>query len=328
MTPPVFETLQKMDRLLLEQFLNLMLQANIALTDQEAMIAKEILKLGHHVRLEEVHAHLGRQFPDLAPSLWIRILELLLKYRIVIKTQLEGVEVLEHHHPDKRHYHMVCMKTGMVEEFRSEVIEEVLADLTKQHSFLPVFVEINIYGVSKTYLEKSSDSSFSLLSALEKQVVEVLDLGNQDEDFLQKISQFGFGKGARLEILGQTRDGREILARWLEHRLIIPRHKAEKILVRALSPEETRLTLEHMNHLIGENPSLNSISDGEKVRVLRIRRESPYHSRLIEMGFLPGCLVTRIKTAPLGDPVQFALRGFFVSLRKEESSDILVERVS
>src|SRR5690606_9047216 len=100
MTPPAFETLQKMDRLLLEQFLNLMNQAGIALTDQETLIAKEILKLGHHVRLEEVHAHLGRQFPEASPVLWIRVLELLLKYRIVIKTSLEGVDVLEHHHPD------------------------------------------------------------------------------------------------------------------------------------------------------------------------------------------------------------------------------------
>jgi len=328
MTPPAFETLQKMDRLLLEQFLNLMNQAGIALTDQETLIAKEILKLGHHVRLEEVHAHLGRQFPEASPVLWIRVLELLLKYRIVIKTSLEGVDVLEHHHPDKRHYHMVCMKTGMVEEFQSEVLEEVITDLTRQHSFLPVFVEINVYGVSKTYLDKSPETGFSLLSALEKQVVEVTDLGEQDGEFFHKISQFGFGKGAKLEILGQTKEGREVLARWLEHRLIIPRQKAEKILVKALSPEETKQALEQMNHLVGESPSLNNIEDGEKVRVIRIKRDSPYHSRLIEMGFLPGCLVSRIKTAPLGDPVQFELRGFSVSLRREESSDILVERVS
>jgi ferrous iron transport protein A len=47
--------------------------------------------------------------------------------------------------------------------------------------------------------------------------------------------------------------------------------------------------------------------------------------RLREMGLLPGTSLTLVRRAPLGDPLEIRLRGYFLSLRKSEADHVLVE---
>ena len=46
--------------------------------------------------------------------------------------------------------------------------------------------------------------------------------------------------------------------------------------------------------------------------------------RLLEMGFCNQARVTVIRRAPMGDPIEFRLRGYYVSLRKEEAGFVRV----
>jgi Fe2+ transport system protein FeoA len=46
--------------------------------------------------------------------------------------------------------------------------------------------------------------------------------------------------------------------------------------------------------------------------------------RLLEMGFCNRAEVTPIRRAPLGDPLEFRLRGYYISLRKDEARWVLV----
>lgn len=50
-----------------------------------------------------------------------------------------------------------------------------------------------------------------------------------------------------------------------------------------------------------------------------------YRQKLLSMGLTPGTefLVTRV--APMGDPVEISVRGFSLSLRKDEAASLLVE---
>ena len=50
--------------------------------------------------------------------------------------------------------------------------------------------------------------------------------------------------------------------------------------------------------------------------------------RLLEMGLVSGTVVTLIKRAPTGDPLQFRIRGFHLSLRRAEAARIQVEESS
>lgn len=47
--------------------------------------------------------------------------------------------------------------------------------------------------------------------------------------------------------------------------------------------------------------------------------------RLREMGLLPGTTITFVRAAPLGDPLEFKLRGYHLTLRREEAAQITLE---
>jgi len=49
--------------------------------------------------------------------------------------------------------------------------------------------------------------------------------------------------------------------------------------------------------------------------------------RLREMGLLAGTVVTLVRAAPLGDPIEIKVRGYRLTLRKTEAAQILVEPV-
>ncbi len=73
---------------------------------------------------------------------------------------------------------------------------------------------------------------------------------------------------------------------------------------------------------------LNQLKIGQKARILRLLAgELVYRSRLISMGLLPGTVFEVTRIAPLGDPVEITVRGFALSLRKNEAAILQIEQV-
>jgi len=64
---------------------------------------------------------------------------------------------------------------------------------------------------------------------------------------------------------------------------------------------------------------------GESGRVVRIVGASDVSRRLLEMGVTPGVEIRRLGTAPLGDPLEFELRGYRLSLRTSEAEQIEID---
>lgn len=58
-----------------------------------------------------------------------------------------------------------------------------------------------------------------------------------------------------------------------------------------------------------------------------LKAEKGYRQKLLSMGLLKGTEFTVNRVAPLGDPVEISVRGFSLSLRKEEASALIVEEV-
>jgi len=69
---------------------------------------------------------------------------------------------------------------------------------------------------------------------------------------------------------------------------------------------------------------LSEISTGTTVLVKEVA-ESDYLLKLMEMGFIPGELVTVEKKAPMGDPIAVSVAGYQLSLRLNEAEHIWVE---
>lgn len=64
---------------------------------------------------------------------------------------------------------------------------------------------------------------------------------------------------------------------------------------------------------------------GESGRIVRVLGANEVCRRLLEMGVTPGVEIRRMGTAPLGDPLEFELRGYRLSLRKSEAEQIEIE---
>ena len=70
---------------------------------------------------------------------------------------------------------------------------------------------------------------------------------------------------------------------------------------------------------------LASIRIGSAGRIVALPFGSPAMTRLREMGLLPGTEVRLVRKAPLGDPLEFSVRGSLLSLRRNEAELIEVD---
>ena len=72
--------------------------------------------------------------------------------------------------------------------------------------------------------------------------------------------------------------------------------------------------------------TLRDLKPGEEGVVARIGDRGPMRRRIMDMGVTPGVLIKVVKVAPLGDPIEVNLRGYELSLRKDEAAQIEVTR--
>ncbi len=70
---------------------------------------------------------------------------------------------------------------------------------------------------------------------------------------------------------------------------------------------------------------LDEINVGETGRIKNIEGEGRIRRRLFDMGITPGAEVYLRKKAPLGDPIEITIRGYELTLRKQEANFVLVE---
>ncbi|AGF97927.1 Ferrous iron transport protein A [Methanosarcina mazei Tuc01] len=75
------------------------------------------------------------------------------------------------------------------------------------------------------------------------------------------------------------------------------------------------------------NKTLNMLETGQKARVIQVKGGGSSRKRLLDMGMVPGTVLSVSKKAPLGDPVDFKLKGYNLSLRKKEAEMIIVEQM-
>lgn len=63
---------------------------------------------------------------------------------------------------------------------------------------------------------------------------------------------------------------------------------------------------------------------GARARVVSVAGDGAVALRLMQMGVTPGVLISVVKSAPLGDPIQVRLRGYDLALRRIEAETITV----
>jgi len=98
--------------------------------------------------------------------------------------------------------------------------------------------------------------------------------------------------------------------------------------VRCISLTLENVAKEHKQ--LGESKSgmtkkLRDLKPGQKGKVVKVTCRGETNKRIVEMGVIPGTVVEVERVAPLGDPIDVKVKGYHLSLRKEEAERIEVE---
>ena len=70
--------------------------------------------------------------------------------------------------------------------------------------------------------------------------------------------------------------------------------------------------------------TLNELETGKTAEIVRLSGEGAVKRRIMDMGLTKGTEVTVRKVAPLGDPIEITVRGYELSLRRDEAAKIEV----
>ncbi len=73
--------------------------------------------------------------------------------------------------------------------------------------------------------------------------------------------------------------------------------------------------------------TLDDLKPGIECLVKKLNAKDKLGQRLMDMGVYPGLRLKVVRNAPLEDPMELELDGFYVSLRHEEAKYVEVERV-
>lgn len=74
--------------------------------------------------------------------------------------------------------------------------------------------------------------------------------------------------------------------------------------------------------------TLDKLKIGGKGKICTVGGEGALRRRLLDMGLTPGTTILVRKAAPMGDPIELHLRGYALTLRKEDANKITIEEVS
>ncbi|WP_340820767.1 FeoA family protein [Methanolobus sp. WCC4] len=76
-----------------------------------------------------------------------------------------------------------------------------------------------------------------------------------------------------------------------------------------------------------EETTLDTLEPGEKARITKVRVKGTARRKLMDMGMVAGTEIELVRNAPLGDPMDYNIKGYHLSIRKEEASQIFINKL-
>jgi DtxR family Mn-dependent transcriptional regulator len=148
--------------------------------------------------------------------------------------------------------------------------------------------------------------------------VQVTHLEDEPRETFERLVALGLRPGVRLRVLEGTSS--EVRFRFDGRDLALPRVVADLITAEPLAPGES---LDELRHA-----TLADLAPGESARVVRLSAacQGPQRRRLLDLGAVPGTMVTAEFESPGGDPAAYRIRGALIALRRAQARLIQVDR--
>ncbi len=74
--------------------------------------------------------------------------------------------------------------------------------------------------------------------------------------------------------------------------------------------------------------ALNDMAIGESAKITGILTIGKNRRRLLDLGLIPGSIVTVIRHSPSGNPTAYLIKGALIALRNEDASQIIVDKIT
>ena len=71
--------------------------------------------------------------------------------------------------------------------------------------------------------------------------------------------------------------------------------------------------------------TIDDLNIGESGIISKVGGEGPLRLRFLDMGLIPGTKVLLQKVAPMGDPIQIQVRGYELTIRREDARKIALK---
>jgi ferrous iron transport protein A len=129
----------------------------------------------------------------------------------------------------------------------------------------------------------------------------------------QRLREMGFRESAVIE---KTADSGALICKVGEARVALSRKLGQNIFVEDLGKADRVVS----DQVI----LLSRMTIGQRGIIRDYTADNNDYERIVEMGVTPGEQVEIIRYAPLGDPIEIRIRGYLLSLRKQEADRIKV----
>lgn len=157
------------------------------------------------------------------------------------------------------------------------------------------------------------------LTELKKgEFAEVLHIEDEPENIYNQIKSMNINPNSQLEVLENSPDKIKIDARDNIHTLSA-----------MLAANITVKKIDKFTRLKGAFDTLDQLKPGEKGEVLLISQgcRGQQRRRLMDLGIVPGSIISAEMRSLPGDPTAFNIRGTLIALRRDHSSQIYIRRI-
>jgi len=74
--------------------------------------------------------------------------------------------------------------------------------------------------------------------------------------------------------------------------------------------------------------TIDDLKIGQQGTISAVGGEGSLRLRFLDMGLIPGTTVKLQKVAPMGDPIQIRIRGYELTIRREDARKIILQEVA
>ena len=148
--------------------------------------------------------------------------------------------------------------------------------------------------------------------------VTVAHLEDEPREAFERLVALGLRPGAQLRLLAGVPN--EVRFRFDGREQVLPRVVADQVTAEPMAAGES---LDERVHA-----TLADLTQGQQARVVRLSAacQGPQRRRLLDLGVVPGTVITSQFSSPGGDPIAYSIRGALIALRRTQAELIQVER--